>query len=88
MTAAMIDPDTELKNSLRSLRQSEKYSDLVILCGDQRFNVHKAIVCPRSSFFASACRKNTFKVRVAALLIGDCLFLRISHRKARKASYH
>ena len=38
-----------------SLYKSGEYSDLKIHCGDVVFPVHKAIVCPRSAFFASAC---------------------------------
>ncbi|KAH7230658.1 uncharacterized protein BKA55DRAFT_205812 [Fusarium redolens] len=31
------------------------YLDLTIVCGDDHHIMHKAIVCPRSEFFASAC---------------------------------
>ena len=41
--------------SLTSIFKSEKYSDLIIRCGDRVFKVHRAIVCPRSHFFAAAC---------------------------------
>jgi hypothetical protein len=41
--------------SLKSILESGKYSDLTISCGDRVFNVHRAVVCPRSSFFAAAC---------------------------------
>ena len=41
--------------SLSSIFKSEKYSDLIIRCGDRVFKVHRAIVCPRSHFFAAAC---------------------------------
>lgn len=40
--------------SLR-LQTSSDYSDLKIFCGDQVFSVHKAVICPRSDFFAKAC---------------------------------
>jgi hypothetical protein len=35
--------------------RSSKYSDLVIHCEDQKFKVHKVIVCGQSSFFSKAC---------------------------------
>ncbi|KAF2867320.1 hypothetical protein BDV95DRAFT_610733 [Massariosphaeria phaeospora] len=38
------------------LLASGEYSDLVITCGDDKYNVHKAIVCPRSGSFAAAVR--------------------------------
>ena len=34
---------------------SSKYSDLTVRCGSQDFKLHRAIVCPRSTFFAAAC---------------------------------
>lgn len=40
---------------LTSVYDSSKYSDLVIRCGDREFKVHRAVVCPRSTFFAAAC---------------------------------
>ncbi|KAH7091580.1 hypothetical protein FB567DRAFT_436686, partial [Paraphoma chrysanthemicola] len=36
------------------LLTSGEYSDLVITCGSDRYNVHKAIVCPQSGFFQRA----------------------------------
>lgn len=37
------------------LYDTAEYSDLTISCGNKNYLVHKAIVCPRSDFFASAC---------------------------------
>ena len=42
-------------HSLR-LHNDEEYSDLVIKCRGSTYNVHRAIVCTRSEFFAAACR--------------------------------
>ncbi|KAL1993463.1 hypothetical protein VTN49DRAFT_3412 [Thermomyces lanuginosus] len=48
--------DTEvLLRSLESLYRDPKYSDLTIVCGTEKFAVHRCIVCPRSQFFARAC---------------------------------
>ena len=38
------------------LHDNSEYSDLVIECQGSIYNVHKAIVCTRSEFFAAACR--------------------------------
>ncbi|PVI05416.1 hypothetical protein DM02DRAFT_725114 [Periconia macrospinosa] len=43
-----------LRSGLESLYLSGKYSDLTIVCGDDVYPVHKAIICPRSDFFAAA----------------------------------
>ncbi|KAF2439775.1 hypothetical protein P171DRAFT_500463 [Karstenula rhodostoma CBS 690.94] len=40
----------------KALLASGEYSDLVITCETKRWNVHKAIICPRSHFFAAAVR--------------------------------
>ncbi|KAK5709695.1 hypothetical protein LTR17_019571 [Elasticomyces elasticus] len=40
---------------LSTLLRSEKHTDLKIKLGDYIWNVHKAIVCARSDFFAKAC---------------------------------
>ncbi|GKU04926.1 hypothetical protein FLAG1_07662 [Fusarium langsethiae] len=41
--------------SLSKLLRTGVYSDLTITCGTDKYAVHKAIVCSRSSFFAAAC---------------------------------
>jgi hypothetical protein len=40
---------------MKSILESAKYSDLTLSCSDREFHVHRAIVCPRSPFFAAAC---------------------------------
>ncbi|EAQ90444.1 hypothetical protein CHGG_02379 [Chaetomium globosum CBS 148.51] len=45
----------ELMESLKGLYTSGRYSDLAITCQGKSYRVHKAIVCPRSGFFAAAC---------------------------------
>ncbi|KAI1391853.1 BTB/POZ protein [Hypoxylon trugodes] len=56
-------PSLELADSLRKLYRSEEYSDLIITCRGKQYKVHKAVVCPRSEFFATACRGNFKEAR-------------------------
>lgn len=37
------------------LYTSGNYSDLVVTCRGKSYRVHRAIICPRSSFFEAAC---------------------------------
>lgn len=46
----------------RALFNSLKYSDLTVTCGSDVYYLHRAIVCPRSTWFDKACDGN-FKVR-------------------------
>lgn len=46
----------ELVQCLKALYKSSDYSDFKIICGNDVHNVHKAIVCSQSDFFAAACR--------------------------------
>ncbi|KAL2158848.1 hypothetical protein VTH06DRAFT_4040 [Thermothelomyces fergusii] len=55
MAALSKEAGEELLLSLHRLFEERTYSDLTIICGDHEFNVHKAVICPRSSFFAKAC---------------------------------
>jgi BTB/POZ domain len=42
-------------SSLAQLMNSEKYSDLILVCDEQVFKVHKAIVCTQSPEIAEEC---------------------------------
>lgn len=48
---------------------SGKHSDLTVICGDDKYEVHKSIVCPRSEFFDAACRfgkvRTSFRIQNA-----------------------
>ncbi len=41
--------------SVQAVFTSPKYSDLTVLCGTDKYMLHRAIVCPRSKFFETAC---------------------------------
>lgn len=43
-----------LPSMLGELLVSGDYSDFTITCKGRTFNVHRAVVCPQSSFFAAA----------------------------------
>ncbi|KAF1988781.1 hypothetical protein K402DRAFT_19785 [Aulographum hederae CBS 113979] len=53
-------PKYELMSALATLLEAGKYSDLTIICGARRFQVHRAIICSRSGFFDGAC-SNPFR---------------------------
>lgn len=62
-----------LLTSLSQLYRAGEFSDLLLRCGGREFHIHKAIVCPRSRFFARACA-GEFSVREheTPLPIEDC----------------
>ena len=53
----------DVKTKLISIRamESGQYSDLTIVCEDQKFSVHKVVVCTQSKVLAAAMKKG-FKV--------------------------
>jgi len=44
------------RESMKSLLQTGKHSDFVIVCGDDTYNVHKSIVCSQCDFFEAASK--------------------------------
>ncbi|EON61622.1 hypothetical protein W97_00837 [Coniosporium apollinis CBS 100218] len=60
-------PREELMCSMRELFTDDTYSDLTITCGRDQHRVHKAIVCPRSKFFAAACNGVFKEARTAKI---------------------
>lgn len=48
---------------LAQLMDSEKYSDLKLVCQGLEFKVHKAIICTQSPVLAAAC-DGGFQVKV------------------------
>lgn len=46
----------KLTSTIRSFRTADIYTDLVVTCRDDTYNVHKLIVCGRADFFARAMR--------------------------------
>lgn len=51
---AAIDTN-DLSKSISAILESSEYSDMTVCCGSEEFKLHRAIVCPRSKFFAAAC---------------------------------
>ncbi|KAF4912181.1 hypothetical protein CGCVW01_v011219 [Colletotrichum viniferum] len=47
----------ELRSSLKHLYNNPEFSDLTIASRENEYHVHKAVVCPRSSYFAEKCRE-------------------------------
>ncbi|KAF2251432.1 hypothetical protein BU26DRAFT_563369 [Trematosphaeria pertusa] len=45
-----------LYSGIVSLVKHNKYADLLVICANDRYPVHRAIVCPRSRFFEELCR--------------------------------
>ncbi|KAM0283255.1 hypothetical protein ACHAQH_002549 [Verticillium albo-atrum] len=43
-------PDEALRDAMKRLRKSGEYYDMTIVCGDQTYRAHKAIVCSRSKY--------------------------------------
>lgn len=46
---------------LQNIWSSSQYWDIVVRSGSEEFKLHRAIICPRSKFFAAACN-GTFQV--------------------------
>lgn len=42
-------------SALRLIRDSGRYSDLVVACKSQTFNAHRVVLCSQSEFFDKAC---------------------------------
>ncbi|KAJ5514980.1 hypothetical protein N7463_004532 [Penicillium fimorum] len=63
LECAVKEEEVQDKNSvnelhaLASIHLDPRYSDLTIACGDDKYAVHKCIVCPRSAFFAKNMRQ-------------------------------
>ncbi|KAK4961874.1 hypothetical protein LTR10_002367 [Elasticomyces elasticus] len=50
-----LDAQAPLINALKKAFQNSKHSDLIIRCADNRWDVHKLIVCSQSPVLAKAC---------------------------------
>ena len=57
----------DLINSLHSQLKSGEYSDFIVVCGRQSWDLHRNIVCPRSKFF-NAALNGGFQVSVYMIL--------------------
>ncbi|KAK2035234.1 hypothetical protein LX32DRAFT_607022 [Colletotrichum zoysiae] len=61
-------PVEELRESLKCLYENAEYADLTIASGHAEYRVHKAIVCPRSDYFAAKCREPASKLATEGIL--------------------
>ncbi|EMC95470.1 hypothetical protein BAUCODRAFT_35451 [Baudoinia panamericana UAMH 10762] len=52
----------KLVANTKELLKSGEFSDLRLICPGRTWDVHKAIVCPQSTFVAEECRGNAIKV--------------------------
>ncbi|KAK7536812.1 BTB/POZ protein [Phyllosticta citribraziliensis] len=60
--------DRHVRQSISGLLESGRYSDAKIVCGDQTFHIHKAVVCTQSEYFSRAFDDiNGFKARAPSL---------------------
>jgi hypothetical protein len=50
--------------------ETGEFSDLIIVCGNDRYRVHRLILGGRSNFFKVACNGNFKVMLVTALFIG------------------
>ncbi|KAK2008704.1 hypothetical protein LZ32DRAFT_591537 [Colletotrichum eremochloae] len=66
--APSLDPIEELRGSLKNLYQNPEFSDLTIESRHAEYRVHKAVVCPRSDYFAAKCREPSSKVAIEGTL--------------------
>ncbi|KAI1196251.1 hypothetical protein F5X97DRAFT_220570 [Nemania serpens] len=67
----MDKPSEELLGSLKRLYANGDYSDLTIVCNGKHYEVHKCIICPRSEFFAAACRGGFKEAREGKISLPD-----------------
>lgn len=65
------DSTNELLEALKGLYQSGDYSDLTLSCGGKDYKLHKSIVCPRSDFFAAACRGHFKEAREGSISLPE-----------------
>ncbi|KDN65021.1 hypothetical protein CSUB01_09568 [Colletotrichum sublineola] len=68
--APSLDPIEELRGSLKNLYQNPEFSDLTIESRHAEYRVHKAVVCPRSDYFAAKCREPSSKVDLKVAIEG------------------
>jgi len=60
-----------LLKAFNELYDGRKYSDLIVQSTDKEHHVHKAIVCPRSAFFAKACEGAFKEARTGVINLLD-----------------
>ena len=58
---------------LEKMLRSATYSDLTVICGGRTWKVHKAIVCPYSTYFQTMCQSAFSEAERDKLLVEEQL---------------
>ncbi|KAG9495459.1 hypothetical protein J7337_013707 [Fusarium musae] len=72
-TVEVFDHAGDQRSALGNLLKIGDYSNFVIICGETRHKVHKAIICLRSDFFKAACGSG-FKVTLHCTYLGTLTY--------------
>jgi hypothetical protein len=57
LDARLKTSEDALKSSMRRLVEQNIYSDMTVICEDDQYPVHRAIICLRSTWFEKKCRE-------------------------------
>jgi hypothetical protein len=63
-------PDVKVSLTLRSLFESENFSDCIVRCNEREWKVHRFIICPQAGLFKGALMGN-FQVSLLSMPFND-----------------